>query len=90
MLVFSEFEVTSVVLALGGGFPCETPEPLCGLGNVSRASTDIVVSRKWVKTSTLRELSLTAPPLATRGSPLTTVRGESDRTPFFWAGISVF
>lgn len=60
MLVFSEFEVTSVVLALGGGFPCETPEPLCGLRNVSRASTDIVVSRKWVKTSTLRELSLTA------------------------------
>lgn len=50
MIIFFEDKVISVVSALGGGFPCETPELLCGLGNVSSGSTDIAVSRKWVKT----------------------------------------
>lgn len=43
---FLEDKVISVVLTLGGAFPCETPELLCGLGNVSSASTDIAVGRK--------------------------------------------
>lgn len=53
-LCFLTFEYVDTVgfhfLALGGILSlCETSERLRGLGNVTRVSTDVGVSRKWVK-----------------------------------------
>lgn len=55
--VFLTFEnkATSIVLELDGIL--ETPEQLCEGGNITRDSSDIVVSGEWVQLAT-EELNL--------------------------------